>query len=149
MYYLFFKSNCIILILGVPTVVQRDWQHLGSAGMQVRSLAWHSGLRIWRCHSCGLGCDCSSDLIPGLGTPHATSWPKLKQTNKNLEAERWRILTKKLWETSGGMWAEGRVTELEGSGPSCPVGTTGVGAWQLGLGLAGPCRLCVSSYHCG
>ena len=45
-------------------MAQRDRQHLGSAGTWVRSLAWHSGLKIWRCHSRGLGCDRGSDLIP-------------------------------------------------------------------------------------
>ena len=50
-------------------MVQRDWWHLRSARMQVQSLAWHSGLRIWHCHSCGVGCNCGSDLIPSLGQP--------------------------------------------------------------------------------
>ena len=55
---------------GVPTVAQQDPQHLRSAGMQVRSLNHHSGLRIW------CWCSYGSDLIPGPGTPHATGWPK-------------------------------------------------------------------------
>ena len=29
---------------------------------------WRSGLRIWHCHSCGVGHSCGSDSIPGLGT---------------------------------------------------------------------------------
>ena len=29
---------------------------------------WCSGLRIWHCCSCGVGCRCSLDLIPGLET---------------------------------------------------------------------------------
>ena len=52
--------------------------------MQVHSLALLSGLRIWHCHSCGVGCEyaariwcchgcgvdhsCSSDLSSGPGT---------------------------------------------------------------------------------
>ena len=32
--------------------------------MKVRS---HCGLRIWSCHSCGVGSTCSSDLIPQSG----------------------------------------------------------------------------------
>ena len=28
---------------------------------------WHSGLGIWRCWSCDVGCSCCSDLISGLG----------------------------------------------------------------------------------
>ena len=38
---------------------------------------WHSRLRIQHC--CGIGCKCSSDLIPGLGTPYALRWPKTEE----------------------------------------------------------------------
>ena len=34
------------LLFGVSAVAQWDWQHLGSTGMQVQSLARHHGLRI-------------------------------------------------------------------------------------------------------
>ena len=34
------------LLFGVSAVAQWDWQHLGSTGMQVQSLAQHHGLRI-------------------------------------------------------------------------------------------------------
>jgi len=62
---------------GDPAVVQQDKQRLGSVGMQVQSLGWHSGLRIWHCCSCGLGRICGLDLIPGLGIPYATGqWKK-------------------------------------------------------------------------
>ena len=55
--------------------------HRGSMGSvaswecweQVLSLAWHSGLRIQHCFSCGL------DLIPGPGTPHALGCPPPKK----------------------------------------------------------------------
>ena len=57
---------------GVPTVAQQHRWHLGSTGAQVRSLAWHSGSRIWHCRNCG------SDLIPGWGTLYAVGWPKKK-----------------------------------------------------------------------
>ena len=60
-------------------MVQRDWQHPGSAGMQVRSLAQYSGLRIRHCRSCGVGRDGSSDLISGLETPFAVGRPKKKK----------------------------------------------------------------------
>ena len=50
--------------------------------MQVRSPSWHSGLRIQCCQSCGLGCNCGLDLIPGQGTPHATGQPKRKRKRK-------------------------------------------------------------------
>ena len=36
-------------------------------------------LRIWHSHSCSLGHNCSSDLIPGLGTPYAAGQPKNKE----------------------------------------------------------------------
>ena len=29
--------------------------------------------------NCGLGCNCSSDLTPGLGAPNAMGWPKKKK----------------------------------------------------------------------
>lgn len=37
-------------------------QHLGSTGTQVRSLAYHSGLKIRHCRSGGLGQNCGLDL---------------------------------------------------------------------------------------
>ena len=58
-----------------------NWQCLWSAGTQVRSLAWHNGLRIWCCCSCSLGRDCGSDLFSGLRTPHAIQWPKKKEND--------------------------------------------------------------------
>ena len=74
------------IISGAPAVTQRDWCHLESTGMQVRSLAWHSGLRIWHCHSCDLGQDCGLGLTPGLGASYAMDgqkWKKNRQT-KNI-----------------------------------------------------------------
>ena len=50
---------------GVSAVAQRDRGCLESAGTWVWSPALHSGLKIQHCHSCSLGCNCSSDLIPG------------------------------------------------------------------------------------
>ena len=38
------------------------------AGVQVPSPAQCTGLRIWHCYRCGMGCSCGSDLIPGPGT---------------------------------------------------------------------------------
>ena len=49
----------------VTAVVRWDWPCLGNVGTQVHSLARLSGIRILHCHSCGLGHDYSSDLIPG------------------------------------------------------------------------------------
>ena len=43
------------------------------------------GLRIWHCHSCSVGCSCSSDLNPGLGTSTSPGCrqkrPKKKKKN--------------------------------------------------------------------
>ena len=54
----------------------------GAHGIQVWSLAWHRGLRIRLCSSCGLHGNCSLDLIPGPRIPHASGWPK-KKNEKN------------------------------------------------------------------
>ena len=70
------------VVVGVPAVAQRDWLGLCSTGMQVRSPAQHSGLRFQHCHSCGIGCNCGSDMIPGLGTPYAVGWPEKEKKNK-------------------------------------------------------------------
>ena len=51
-------------------VAQQDQQCLGSSGTQVQSPALHR-LRIQSCSSCGLGYNCSTDLIPGPGTLYA------------------------------------------------------------------------------
>ena len=67
---------------GVPAVTQQDRRHHGSAGMQVRTLAWHSGLRIRNCCSCTLGHKYNSDLIPGLVIPYAAGQPKKREKKK-------------------------------------------------------------------
>lgn len=63
-------------------MAQRDQRCLGNNGVQVLSLARHSGLRIWHCHTCGFGHNCGSDLIPGPGTPYTMGWPKKKKKKK-------------------------------------------------------------------
>ena len=69
-WFLFFKSKTVTH--GVPTVAL--WvKNLTTVArvtrqVQVWSLAWCSGLRTQRCHSCSVGCRCGSDSIPGLGT---------------------------------------------------------------------------------
>ena len=41
------------------------------------------GLRIWHCHSCGIGHSCALDSIPGLGTYICHGmWPKRQKQNK-------------------------------------------------------------------
>ena len=42
---------------------------------------WHSGLRTWYCHSCGLGHNCGLDLIPGPGTSCLECGKKKKKKN--------------------------------------------------------------------
>ena len=59
-------------------MVQQDLRYLGITGTQVGSPAWNSGLRIRHCHSCSLGQNCSSDLIPGPGIPFAVGQPKMR-----------------------------------------------------------------------
>ena len=51
-------------------MAQWDRWHLCRARMEVRSLAWHSGLGILYCHRYGRGCSysCSSCLVPSPGT---------------------------------------------------------------------------------
>lgn len=60
-------------------MAQQDPRCLWSAGTQVRSLAWQSGLTIQCCCYFSVGCSCGSDLIPSLGTAYAWGWQK---TNK-------------------------------------------------------------------
>ena len=45
------------------------------------SLARHNGIQHG--HSFSVGCSCSSDLISGLGTPHARRQPKKKKPKQN------------------------------------------------------------------
>ena len=74
------ETFCLKDTKGVPTVAQWDWWYLGHAGTWVRSLAWHSGLGIQHCRSCGM------DLIPGPGTPYATGQPKEKKNTKKVKS---------------------------------------------------------------
>ena len=69
---------------GAPTVAQWDQRCLCSAWTQVWSLARHSGLKIWHCHSCNIGSSCSLDSIPGPGTSicHECSQKRKKKKKK-------------------------------------------------------------------
>ena len=60
-------------------MVQWAQQCLCNTRTQVQSPAGHSGLRIWGCHSCSIGHNCSSDLIPG---GNSICCKEAKQTNK-------------------------------------------------------------------
>ena len=53
-----------------------------AAVVLVRSLVWSSGLRIWRCCSCGGGGSCRSDSIPGWGTSICCGCGYLKKKKK-------------------------------------------------------------------
>ena len=57
---------------------------------------WHSGLRIWQCCNCGVGCNCGSDLIPGPGTPYAAGW----QTKQNKTKQNKTNTLYNVWEMS-------------------------------------------------
>ena len=70
-------------------------------GSVLRSLAQHSGLRVWPCCSCSLGLDCASDLISGLGTPYAAGWQKKKKKEKKSCMYIWKIgRIFQVWSTS-------------------------------------------------
>ena len=70
------------------------WQHLGRAGTQVLSPVEHRGLKIQCCHSCGLGLNCGSDLIPGPGVSYAVGRSKMKKTKKKKQPQINAIQTK-------------------------------------------------------
>lgn len=61
---------------GAPAVVQLDpaltvsWERWGVGSGP--GLAWW----VWYCCSFGLVCGCGSNLISGLGAPHAIEWPQ-------------------------------------------------------------------------
>lgn len=61
---------------GVPAVAQwvKDPTAVVQVAVEVRiqSLAWHRGLRILSCSSCGVRHSCSSDSVTGPGT--SMSW---------------------------------------------------------------------------
>ena len=86
------KISDVKNLMGVPAVAQQDGLCLCSAGTRVQSSARHSGLRIQHCHSCSLGCNCSSDLIPCPGTPHASGQPKKKKEKKKPQSFSTKLL---------------------------------------------------------
>ena len=77
----------------VPVVVQWVERYLCSTRSQIRSLAQHSGLRIQCCYSCGIGDNCGSDLIPGLGTPYVVGRERKKGRKGGRDGGRERTMT--------------------------------------------------------
>ena len=83
------------------------------AGLIPRSLAQHSGLRI----CCYCKCNCSSDLIPGLGILYPVGQPKkTKKTNKQkkptnvvdavitaIQSVNWKMVLSILCALPGGL----------------------------------------------
>ena len=59
---------------GSSHMSQRDWRCLRSSRMQVPSLARHSGVKDWHCHSCGVGRNwLESDPWPRNSICHRTA----------------------------------------------------------------------------
>ena len=69
--------------LGVPTVAQRDQQHLWSPGTKVQFLAWHSELRIQLKLWCRLQLWLESDPWPGNSAGHGTAKKEKKNSVLN------------------------------------------------------------------
>ena len=65
-------------MLGAPTVAEWNWWCLQcwDAGLMPGQARWVKDLTLL---SCTVGHNCASDLIPGLGTPYASGWPKKKK----------------------------------------------------------------------
>ena len=72
-----------IVIGGVPAAGQWDWQCLWSTGMQVRSLAQHSVLRIWCCRELQL----RSQLCLG-----SDPWPGNSICCRTIEKEKKKVI---------------------------------------------------------
>ena len=70
--------------------MQRDWWRFGSAGTQVQSPAWNSGLRIQHYWSCSLGCNCTHQIWSLACELHM---PKKKRKEKNHILRLWHVVT--------------------------------------------------------
>ena len=57
-------------------------QHLGDCGGTGSILPWCSGLRIQCCHIWGIGCSCSLDSVPDLGTSICQGCSDIKKGKK-------------------------------------------------------------------
>ena len=98
---LWVKIHCYMFLknLGVPTVTQQvKYPALSLWRCQFQHPAWHSGLRIWRCHSSGVACSCSSDQIPGPELPYTMGVAqKKKKTVRVLKIFRFSIWVLATW----------------------------------------------------
>jgi len=87
--------------------VQWDQRCLCSSRTQAQFLTQCSG--IWHSHSCNIGHDWGSDLIPGLGTPYASGQPK----KRKIVASKARTSDKVVWvEEEAGFWWDRSWREL-------------------------------------
>ena len=77
----------------VPTVMQRDRRCLYSGRLQVHSPAQWGRWKIQCCWSCGVGCDCDLDLIPGLGTPICHRAAKKEKIGRKKGKYRWVLMS--------------------------------------------------------
>ena len=71
-----------------------------AAEVQVPSQAWCSWLRIQHCRSCGVGCSCGLDLIPGLGS---SMYHKCGRKKKKKKKEKKVVLLRGVL-ASRGRW---------------------------------------------
>ena len=71
-------------------MAQQDWGHHWSTGIQVRTPAWHSGLRIPSCTPTASG------LIPAVGTPYAAGQLKKKKKSKITSFEKGEMMQSKV-----------------------------------------------------
>ena len=61
--YLYLYCQCF-LIIGLLEISPLS----PSLTWVVEVPVWHGRLKIWHCHSCGVGCSCSAGSVLGLGT---------------------------------------------------------------------------------
>ena len=112
----------------LPRWCNRISSVLGALGGGVRCLARHSGLRI-QCRSCGLVCDCGSDLNPGLGASYTARQPKKKKKKeRNTVMSAYKKQHIKLWCLRGS--SEEVAPELRFEGPRC-TGRGGKEWWRM------------------
>ena len=68
-------------------------------GLTLGPAQWVKDLGLWQL--CGLGCECRSDLISGLGIPYAMGRPKVKNKQTNHVSAGQIILQERFLRTTG------------------------------------------------